>query len=89
MKILGTFEVSNGYEHWKKKFLSHESKRKEWGINTVFTGMEAKNHSIVHVCLEVESMEKVQEFMKNPDNAEVIKEAGVKIETQVMTPIIE
>ena len=34
-------------------------------------------------------MEKVQEFMKNPDNAEVIKEAGVKIETQVMTPIIE
>ena len=39
--------------------------------------------------LEVESLEKVQEFMKDPDNAKVIEEAGVKIETQIMIPIIE
>ena len=57
MKIIGTFEVSKGYEHWKKTFMSHEPKRKEWGMETVFTGMEAKNQNIVHVCLEVESLE--------------------------------
>ncbi|MBI63378.1 MAG: hypothetical protein CL775_05195 [Chloroflexi bacterium] len=89
MKIIGTFEVSKGYEHWKKTFMSHEPKRKEWGMETVFTGMEAKNQNIVHVCLEVESLEKVQEFMKDPENAKVIEEAGVKIETQIMIPIIE
>ena len=89
MKIIGTFEVSKGYEHWKKTFMSHEPNRKEWGMETVFTGMEAKNQNIVHVCLEVESLEKVQEFMKDPENAKVIEEAGVKIETQVMIPIIE
>ena len=89
MKIIGTFEVSKGYENWKLTFMSHEPKRKEWGMETVFTGMEAKNQNIVHVCLEVESLENVLEFMKDPDNAKVIEEAGVKIETQIMIPIIE
>ena len=89
MKLVGTFEVSKGYDNWKKYFLAHESKRNEWGISTVFTGMEAESNNKIHVCLEVESMEKLQEFMKNPENAKVIEEAGVKIETQVMVPIIE
>ena len=89
VKIIGSFEVTKGYEHWKQTFMSHEPKRKEWGIQTVFTCMEAKNQNIVHVCLEVESLEKVQEFMKDPENAKVIEKAGVKIETQIMIPIIE
>lgn len=51
--------------------------------------MEAENNNKVHVCIEVESMDKLQEFMQIPDNAKVIEEAGVKLETQVMIPIIE
>ena len=89
MKLVGTFEVSKGYEHWKKKLLAHEPKRKECCISTVFTGMEAENNNKIQVCIEVESMEKLQEFMKTPENAKVIEEAGVKLETQVMIPIIE
>ena len=69
--------------------MTNESKRQEWGISTVFTGMEAENNNKVHVCIEVESMDKLQEFMQIPDNAKVIEEAGVKLETQVMIPIIE
>ena len=88
MKLVGTFEVTKGYEHWKKAFLAHETKRNEWGISTVFTGMEAENNNKIHVCIEVESMEKLQEF-EGSNNAKVIEEAGVKIETQVMIPIIE
>ena len=53
MKLVGTFEVTKGYKHWKKAFLAHESKRQEWGISTVFTGMEAENNNKIHVCLEV------------------------------------
>ena len=89
MKLVGHVEVTKGYEHWKKIFLSHESKRKEYGIETVFTGTQADNHSIVHVCLEVQSMDNLQEFMKDPENGKVFIEAGVKIETQIMVPIIE
>ena len=51
--------------------------------------VEAENNNKVHVCIEVESMDKLQEFMQIPDNAKVIEEAGVKLETQVMIPIIE
>ena len=89
MKLLVTFEVLKGYEHWKEVFISHESKRKEAGIETVYTGMEAKNQNIVHVCLEVDSMDGVQEFMQSPENGETMKEAGVNRESQVMIPIIE
>ena len=89
MKLVGHVEVTKGYEHWKKIFLSHESKRKEYGIETVFTGKQADNPSIVHVCLEVQSMDNLQEFMKDPENGKVFIEAGVKIETQIMVPIIE
>ena len=67
----------------------YKRQRQEWGISTVFTGMEAENNNKVHVCIEVESMDKLQEFMQIPDNAKVIEEAGVKLETQVMIPIIE
>ena len=59
------------------------------GNKYCFTGMEAENNNKVHVCIEVESMDKLQEFMQIPDNAKVIEEAGVKLETQVMIPIIE
>jgi hypothetical protein len=89
VKIVGSMEVTNGYEHWKEVFMSHEPARKEAGMETVYTGMEAQNPNIVHVCLEVESLEAIQEFMSDPENAKVIVESGVKVETQVMIPIIE
>ena len=32
MKLLVSFEVLKGYDHWKEVFTSHESARKEEGI---------------------------------------------------------
>mgnify|MGYP006111758019 CR=1 FL=1 len=89
MKLLISFEVLKGYDHFKEVFISMESKRKEAGIETIYAGKEAKNENVVHVCLEVESMEIIQEFMQRPENAEIQKGAGVNRESQVMIPIIE
>ena len=89
MKLLGRFSVTKGYEHWKSVFDAHAPARAEAGITTVFTGVQADDPNIVHVCLEVDSFEGIQEFMQKPENAQVIQEAGVIVETQVMTPIIE
>jgi hypothetical protein len=60
-----------------------------WSLiaDSIYAGKEAKNENVVHVCLEVESMDGVQEFMQR--NAEIQKEAGVNRESQVMIPIIE
>ena len=89
MKLLVSFEVLKGYDHWKEVFTSHESARKEEGIATIFTGKEANNENVVHVCLEVDSMDGVKEFMQRPENGEIMKEAGVNRESQVLIPIIE
>ena len=35
-------EVTNGYQHWKEIFMAHEPTRKEAGIETIYTGMEAQ-----------------------------------------------
>ena len=43
MKIIGSMEVSNGYEHWKSTFMAHEPARKEAGIETVYTGIDRKS----------------------------------------------
>jgi len=89
MKLLVSFEVLKGYDHWKEVFTSHESARKEEGIKTIYTGREANNENVVHVCLEVDSMDGVKEFMQRPENGEIMKEAGVNRESQVLIPIIE
>ena len=89
MKIVGSMEVTNGYQHWKEIFMAHEPARKEAGIETIYTGMEAQNPNMVHVCLEVESLEAIQAFMSDPENAKVITDSGVKIETKVINPKIE
>ena len=88
MKIIGHFETTKGFEHWKKAFDAHEPARNAVGMTTLFYGVQADNQEIIYVCLNVESMDKLQQFMSDPKNAEVIQEAGVKLETQVMTPII-
>ena len=89
MKLLVSFEVLKGYDHWKEVSTSHEPARKEEGIETIYTGREANNENVVHVCLEVDSMDGVKEFMQRPENGEIMKEAGVNRESQVLIPIIE
>ena len=57
MKVLARFEISEGYEHWKKVFMSQEPIRKKWGIKTIIKGsqMQGRTHMnpLVHVCLEI------------------------------------
>ena len=89
MKLLVSFEVLKWYDHWKDVFTSHEHARKEEGIESIYTGREANNENVVHVCLEVDSMDGVKEFMQRPENGEIMKEAGVNRESQVLIPIIE
>ena len=88
MKLIGHFETTKGFEHWKTVFEGHESARNEAGMTTLFYGVQADNEEIIYVCLNVESMDKLQEFMGKPENLKVMEEAGTKLETQVITPII-
>ena len=89
MKVLASMEVSKGYEHWKKSFLSHEEARSNAGIATIFFAREAANESKVHVCMEVESMEVLGAFMSDPENAKVIEQAGGVGDSAVIIPLVD
>ena len=89
MKLVGHFEITKGYDQWKSVFLSNEDARKEWGISTIFAGMQTDNPKIVHVCVETESLERLQEFVTWEKNTNIQEEAGINLETLVMVSIIE
>jgi hypothetical protein len=89
MKVLISMEISQGYEHWKKVFVSHEEARSNAGIETIFYAREAANESKIHACMEVESMEVLGAFMSMPENAKIIEEAGHVPDSTVITPLVD
>tara|TARA_Y100001936_G_scaffold244071_1_gene283883 strand:+ start:4874 stop:5146 length:273 start_codon:yes stop_codon:yes gene_type:complete len=89
MKVIVNFEVSKGFDHWKSVFDAHEADRNAWGITKVFSGVQADNPERIFVCMDVESMEKMKEFMTNPEVAAIREEAGIKMETQDMKVILD
>ena len=55
----------------------------------MFSGVQADNPEIVHVCMNVESAEKMKEFMTKPEVVAIREEAGIKMETQVMKVVLD
>ena len=89
MKVLINFEVTKGYEQWKSVVKEHEAKIEGLGVKIIWLGAEKNNPKKVHVCFEVESLEKVQEFMHNPDIAAEIKSSGHNVESTVRIPLVD
>ena len=89
MKVLINFEVTKGYEQWKSVVKEHEAKIEGLGVKIIWLGAEKNNPKKVHVCFEVESLEKVQEFMHNPDVAAEIKSSGHNVESTVRIPLVD
>ena len=89
MKVLINFEVTKGYEQWKSVVKEHEAKIEGLGVKIIWLGAEKNNPKKVHVCFEVESLEKVQEFMHDPDVAAEIKSSGHNVESTVRIPLVD
>ena len=81
-KVVASYEIGVAYEQWKTMFLANEETRNSAGIKSVYYGHELDNEQKLHVVLEAPSIEEFKQFMAN--NAEKMKEAGVKRETMVM-----
>lgn len=89
MKIYGAHEIDKGWAHWKAAFDAHADAREAAGVHPVLVAHETDNPNKVHFVLEVPSLEALQAFATAPENAPVLKEAGVKPETMVMIPLPE
>ena len=89
MKIIMNVEINEGYEKWKQLFVSADDAREKYGIKVLAYGHPKDNENKVYQVLEVESMEKVQEAMQDPEIAKARTDAGVNLETQEIVFLVE
>ena len=82
-------EINEGYEKWKQLFVSADDARAKYGIKVLAYGHPKDNENKVYQVLEVESMEKVQEAMQDPEIAKARTEAGVNLDTQELVFLVE
>ena len=89
MKIIMNVEIKEGYEKWKQLFLSADDAREKYGIKVLAYGHPKDNENKVYQVLEVESMEKMQEAMQDPEIAKARTDAGVNLDTQELVFLVE
>ena len=82
MKIIMNVEITEGYEKWKKLFLSVDTHREKYGIKVLAYGHPKGNENKIYQVFEVESMEKMQEAFKDPELAKLRTDAGVNLDSQ-------
>tara|TARA_B100002052_G_C15313688_1_gene346568 strand:- start:147 stop:416 length:270 start_codon:yes stop_codon:yes gene_type:complete len=89
MKIIMSVEISEGYEKWKQLFLSADDAREKYGVKVLAYGHPKDNENKVYQVLEIESMEKMQEALKDPEIAKARTEAGVNLDSQEVVFLVE
>ncbi len=89
MKIIMNVEINEGYEKWKQLFLSADDAREKYGIKVLAYGHPKDNENKVYQVLEIESMEKMQEAMQDPEIAKARTDAGVNLDTQELVFLVE
>ena len=89
MKIIMNVEINEGYEKWKQLFLSADDARAKYGVKVLAYGHPKDNENKVYQVLEIESMEKMQEALKDPEIAKARTEAGVNLDSQEVVFLVE
>ena len=89
MKIIMNVEINEGYEKWKQLFLSADDAREKYGIKVLAYGHPKDNENKIYQVLEVESMEKMQEAMQDPEIAKARTDAGVNLDSQEIVFLVE
>ena len=87
MKVISNFEVTKGYEIWKKAFESNEATRQKNNVKVLAYGHEKGNESNVYTVVEMNSIEDKQ--LKEPSMVELRENAGVNHASLKITSLIE
>ena len=87
MKVISNFEVTKGYEVWKKEFESNEAMRLQHNVRVLAYGHEKGNESNVYTVVEMNSIEDKQ--LKEPNMIESRKNAGVNHASLKITSLVE
>ena len=89
MKIIMNVEINEGYEKWKQLFISADDAREKYGIKVLAYCHPKDNENKVYQVLELDSIEKMQEAMQDPEIAKARTDAGVNLDTQELVFLVE
>ena len=89
MKIIMNVRINQGYEKWVETFHSAGAVREQFGITVLAYGHDKDDDSSVYQVLEFESMERMQEATSNPELQKMRTDAGVDLESQRITLLVE
>ena len=89
MKIIMNVRITQGYEKWVELFHSANAVREQFGITVLAYGHDKDDDSSVYQVLEMDSMERMQEAMSNPELQKMRTDAGVDLESQRVTFLVE
>jgi len=89
MKIIMNVRINQGYEKWVETFHSAGAVREQFDITVLAYGHDRDDESSVYQVLEVESMQRMQEAMSNPELQKMRTDAGVDLESQRITFLVE
>ncbi|MDC1386105.1 hypothetical protein N8384_01755 [Candidatus Thioglobus sp.] len=87
MKVISNFEVTKGYEVWKKEFESNEAMRLQHNVRVLAYGHEKGNESNVYTVVDMNSIEDKQ--LKEPSMIELRENAGVNHASLKITSLVE
>jgi hypothetical protein len=87
MIVISNFEVTKGYEVWKKAFESNEAMRLNNNVKVLAYGHEKCNESNVYTVVEMNSIADKQ--LKEPNMIESRENAGVNHASLKITSLVE
>ena len=82
MKIIISAKITEGYPKWRDAFVSADALRDKHGLKVLAWGHPKGDENKVYQVIEVESMEKMQEAIKDPEIENLRSNAGVDFESQ-------
>ena len=89
MKIIMNVRITQGYAKWVELFHSADAVREQFGITVLAYGHDMDDDSSVYQVLEMDSMERMQEAVSRPEIQKMRTEAGVDLESQRITVLVE
>ena len=89
MKIIVNVRITQGYAKWVELFHSAGAVREQFGITVLAYGHDMDDDSSVYQVIEMDSMERMQEAVSDPALQKMRTDAGVDLESQRITVLVE
>ena len=85
--VKGEITISKGFNHWKEMIFSQKEKMAEIGMQLLFAGTTKEDPTKLISVIKFDSVEAIQAFGSDEEFTETRRQAGMVMESGVMTPI--